>query len=576
MAMPPVERRRTAFNQGPAQPAGAMSLDDDYTFDVGGYIHVPGVLTSAELAACVAALDKDPAPGAPAQTDADFFAGTCAAGQHTGCWGAPWARLLAHPVLSRYLDELCGEGHRLDVAPALLPTVAPHDRSDSAPVELAGGGGGDVAARRVAYFHSNGFRQAQGVRVVFALADAPSGAGGLCILPCTHRSVVPTPVAVRAGVDRPSAALLRQPALAAGDLLLIASTTLRGLKQWRGVGPQRLFSCEYTAPATFPSGGYIETPQLAPMPSEAGWAAKLTASARAEVGLRTVGRGGALVPTADGRATRLVEEDEVAAMEAERDAATAALLRSTGCDPYELWFWTTFGFLVVEGLMSSDWLSRCNRAVDALRAAEDITNASRAGHDMVHRNNGNAWPAGTSEKLRGFGPSDGTRRVLYGMYDWPAPHGESFRECVANPEVATRLNWMMGYGYHDTQPPQLVNSRPGEGGFSMHGGPYTNPLPSFHSVGPFDGRCHTEQVNLGWQLDATAADDGGFQVLLGSHVGNYPLPWEDKNSMDHPLVVPTPAPAGSVVFFMGGAVLHGVRDETPYPQLYHHSDHIRS
>ena len=113
-------------------------------------------------------------------------------------------------------------------------------------------------------------------------------------------------------------------------------------------------------------------------------------------------------------------------------------------------------------------------------------------------------------------------------------------------------------GYHDTQPPQLVNSRPGEGGFSLHGGPYTNPLPSFHTVGPFGGRCHTEQVNLGWQLDATAADDGGFQVLLGSHVGNYPLPWEDKNSIDHPLCVPTPAPAGSVVFFMGGAVIHGV------------------
>ena len=34
------------------------------------------------------------------------------------------------------------------------------------------------------------------------------------------------------------------------------------------------------------------------------------------------------------------------------------------------------------------------------------------------------------------------------------------------------------------------------------------------------------QVNLGWQLDATAPDDGGFQILIGSHVGNYELPWE--------------------------------------------------
>lgn len=116
---------------------------------------------------------------------------------------------------------------------------------------------------------------------------------------------------------------------------------------------------------------------------------------------------------------------------------------------------------------------------------------------------------------------------------------------------------MMGHSYHDTQPPQLVNSRTGEGGFSMHGGPYTSPLPSFHSVSSL-GRCHTEQVNLGWQLTGTTAADGGFQVLLGSHVGNYELPWEDHESIDHPLVRAVPAMAGSVVFFMGGAVIHGV------------------
>ena len=118
---------------------------------------------------------------------------------------------------------------------------------------------------------------------------------------------------------------------------------------------------------------------------------------------------------------------------------------------------------------------------------------------------------------------------------------------------------MMGHGYHDTQPPQLVNSRTGEGGFSMHGGPYTAPLPSFHSVSSL-GRCHTEQVNLGWQLSSTTAADGGFQVLVGSHVGNYELPWEDHESIDHPLVRAVPAMAGSVVFFMGGAVIHGVAD----------------
>ena len=33
---------------------------------------------------------------------------------------------------------------------------------------------------------------------------------------------------------------------------------------------------------------------------------------------------------------------------------------------------------------------------------------------------------------------------------------------------------------------------------------------------------------------------------------------EDKNSIDHPHIINIPAKAGSVVFFMGGSVLHGV------------------
>ena len=62
---------------------------------------------------------------------------------------------------------------------------------------------------------------------------------------------------------------------------------------------------------------------------------------------------------------------------------------------------------------------------------------------MVHRRAGDKWPEGTSTKLRGGGEADGIRRVMTGMYGWPEPHGAAFRECVAHPEVVTRLNWMM-------------------------------------------------------------------------------------------------------------------------------------
>ena len=405
--------------------------DENYQFDVGGWIHVPSVLTPQELAACAASLAEG--DGDPRQMD--FFAGETVVDGYDGRWAAPWARLLGHPRLGGYLRELCGEGHRLDVAPALLPEVT----GGGAAVELVGGGGGDIAARRVAYYHSNGIRIAQGVRVVWALADAPAGAGGLTLLPCTHRSVMPTPPAVAAGTDPATNALLRQPAMRAGDLLLIAATTLRGLRPWTGpAGGQHLFSYEVTSSSVFPSAGYITRPRLEPAESEA-WAAQVTAAGRAEVGLRTVGLGGTALPT-EGGGSRLLPEEEAAELERQREAAVEAMLRSSGCNPAELWFWTTFGFLVTPGIMDADWLRRCNAAVDALRESElDVSES----HDLVHRRAGDKWPEGTSTKLRGGGEADGIRRVMTGMYGWPEPHGAAFRECVAHPEVVTRLNWMM-------------------------------------------------------------------------------------------------------------------------------------
>ena len=231
---------------------------------------------------------------------------------------------------------------------------------------------------------------------------------------------------------------LYQPKLRAGDLLLIASPTLRGLLPWKGPGAQLLFSAEFTAAAVVPSGGYIETPQLSPLGAK--WATELSAAAFAEVGQRLTGRDGALQLTDDSR-TEVMDRDSLASEEAAHDAALMASLAQTytGCNPYELWFWTTFGFLVVPDLMGEEWLRRCNTAVDEMQRTlhEDVQ--TTAGHDVVYKRNGDSWPADTSAKLRGGGASDGSRRVLYGMYDWPEPHGAAFRECVAHPEVVVSV-----------------------------------------------------------------------------------------------------------------------------------------
>ena len=53
----------------------------------------------------------------------------------------------------------------------------------------------------------HGPQRCLGLRVVLALADAPAGAGGLTLLPASHKSTVPAPPAVLADPEASLAAV---------------------------------------------------------------------------------------------------------------------------------------------------------------------------------------------------------------------------------------------------------------------------------------------------------------------------------------------------------------------------------
>ena len=72
-----------------------MTNEENYHFDVAGYLIIPGVLTAAELKACNQALDQ-----------AESADGTL---QETALLA-----LRDHPVLVHYLEQICGEEFRLD------------------------------------------------------------------------------------------------------------------------------------------------------------------------------------------------------------------------------------------------------------------------------------------------------------------------------------------------------------------------------------------------------------------------------------------------------------------------------
>src|SRR5689334_18266295 len=88
----------------------AMSNEENYAFDVAGYLIIRGALSPEEVAACNRALDRgeriDGMLGWPAPQR------------------EPFRDLLVHPVLVWYLNRICGSGFRLDHGPRLIGDAA--------------------------------------------------------------------------------------------------------------------------------------------------------------------------------------------------------------------------------------------------------------------------------------------------------------------------------------------------------------------------------------------------------------------------------------------------------------------
>ena len=132
-----------------------MTADEDYGFDVAGFIHVPRVLTAAEVAACSAAID--------------------AVGRDEGMleWPTPhcdpFQALQAHPVLASYLETLCSSGYSLDKPPALVADAS----AGTAGVPLSTGAPED--RRRLRYASYSDTRECKGLRIFLALT--PTGKG---------------------------------------------------------------------------------------------------------------------------------------------------------------------------------------------------------------------------------------------------------------------------------------------------------------------------------------------------------------------------------------------------------------
>ena len=481
----------------------AMSNEENYCFDVGGYLMVRGALSRQEVDALNRALDSS--------TQTEGMLG----------WPAPhrdlFRDLLVHPLLVWYLNQLVGYGFRLDRQPELLGVGV---SAEAVGKPLVGGNEPRNPAR--AYYHQNGRRYCQAVQAIWTLSDVDEGDGGFVMVPGSHKSGVEAPEDIATGKD--DMGLTFQPALEAGDLVLVAGSVLQGLRPWKGKGPQRLLSYEYIG------RGAIQSAGTGPGTEGDGsdeWMAELTPEQRTV--LHRPGYENTVPPptlATDGEAV-WIEDQFIHPSLYIKDP-------NTTIDEKEFYFWDLCGYLVVRNVMDEAWLAAANEVVDKFEDQIVVgTDLSRG-----------------SKSLRGPGGP-----TLGDLYRLTEPYCEPFRKMVGHPAVVHRMNWMGASGFRCGAATAFCSVQGGTG-HSLHGG--NDPLSPSAIYICQNGRSYCERVTLTWQLRDVPAGQGGFACVPGSHKAFYPMP-DGVRTCDEPmgLVAQPEMRAGDLLFFMDGPQSHG-------------------
>ena len=484
-----------------------MTNEENYCFDVGGYLVIRGALGGEELAFLNTILD-----------DTARFDGMLS---WEGARREPFRELLVHPILVDFLNQICGTGFRLEQLPRLLT----NDPASGITFDGTLWGGDEPRDQARAYYHQNDRRQCQLVRALWALEDVGSGDGGLVFVQASHKTNVEVPAGLRDGSS--DLGLVREIPLRAGDLLLLADTTIYGFRPWTGKGRFRLLDYGFGARGVILEAGSGMVPGA--VEDEAAWKGELTPAQRAV--LDVPGKPDSTPPKT------LITAGEESVVADTRDPVHPGYLSidpNSGIDAEEFFYWDLCGHLVIRDIMSADDLALANEAID------------RFGADIV-----------VGEELaRGSTALAGTGRPVLGkLLELPHPWCEPFRRMVAHPAVVHRLNWMAGSGFRCGQPSAFCAVK-GTSGHSLHDS--NEPLNPSRSYVYKNGRSFCEAVTVTWQLRDVTDADGGFACVPGSHKAQYRMPAGVRSCDDDMGLVAHPTfRAGDVLFFMDGAQTHG-------------------
>ncbi|MBT3603674.1 MAG: hypothetical protein HN521_11460, partial [Candidatus Latescibacteria bacterium] len=430
-----------------------MSNEENYAFDVAGYLHIPGVLNKQEVNRINDALTT--------------------VGETEGMLGGTkqyrelFRNLMVHPQLVWYLNQLIGHGFRLDQAPRLLG-----NREGEGCSVLTGGDEPRDPSR--AYYIQKNRRSCQGLKAIWVLEDVEEGDGGLHVVQASHKSNVETPVDLATLQD--DMGLVKQPVLKAGDLFLLAETTLQGVLPWAN-NSKRLLSYWYAGRAAIQSNGPGPGADEDYLPE---WTKDAPPEHRAILNRpgHTDANPQPMLNT-DGKKTWVEKKPErIHPSIYVRDPNSAI-------DDKEFYSWDLNGYLIVPGVMDVDWLTKANAAVDEFQDRVVVV----------------------SELARGSKTQAGTGRpLLSGLLDLPDPYNEPFRKMIAHPAVVARLNWMKGGGYR-ADGATVFCAVEGTSGHALHDG--NEPMSPSRGYYFKNGRSYAETITITWQLRDVEAGLGG-------------------------------------------------------------------
>jgi hypothetical protein len=212
-----------------------VTSEDRYFFDLNGFIVVPDVINEPTLERLNRRIEERAEEVRPTAAD-PYSIGF----NDLPDLGPDFRALIDQPIIADYLEDWLGPGYRLDHDYGMI--IRPDSPRPGGAFHIHGGGHPYHPSR--AYTCLNGRIFAGETAVSFALTDVPVGAGGMGVVPGSHKSCLPLPWAASPG-PYPDG-LVHQVPLRAGSAVIFTETLTHCTMPWTAKHERRTLFYKYT------------------------------------------------------------------------------------------------------------------------------------------------------------------------------------------------------------------------------------------------------------------------------------------------------------------------------------------